>query len=120
MLPEEKQRKRIIDYLNSLPYTKAIILDNPMTRGCPDIIGSILGLCIVIEVKLDNYTPKRKGHKLQTKTLEEWSGTLMPAMLVKMPSDFEGLKKRINELHRDLSEMKAKTLGVEKIALNTN
>ena len=97
MKPEEIQRKKIVDYINSLPNCKAIVMHTPMVRGNPDIFASLFGVCTVIEVKLDGHNKLRKGQALQVKEIKEWKDALADAYYLEMPSEWGSFRSYLNK-----------------------
>lgn len=63
--------KPILDYINSMPYSKAINIHGSIftERGTPDVIGSINGRMVVFECKRDE---KEDLTKIQKWRLSEW------------------------------------------------
>ena len=70
---ESTIQKRIVDYLNSLPYCKAVINHGNAWQGSgrPDIFASYRELFLALEVK----TETGQLTKLQLHELNKWSET---------------------------------------------
>ena len=116
MRPEESQRKKIIDYINSMRGCKAIVMHTPLVRGNPDIFASIFGVCTVIEVKLDDHYKYRKGQELQRNVLKEWKEAMADAYYLEMPTEWGAFRSFLDKTAQKHKEREAEANTAHKIA----
>lgn len=102
MQPEAKLQKKIVDYLNTLPLTKAE-KNHGSAYGKPklDITGSCFGKMFQLEVKTSTGQPTKR----QLQVIKDWQGVGVIAGIVRSKTDAYNLIKPlfggVNEILSD-------------------
>ena len=99
-MSETEFKKEVLEYLNSLPRTKAIKLRGSiyMERGTPDILCVHKGVPIFLELKVG----KNVASKMQERQIKEWQSSGARAMVIRNMNQLEQL---ITGLNSSLPEM---------------
>jgi len=93
--PETRFKKKVVDFLNTLPYTKVFVIQQVSKRGDPDLLVCVKGKFVALELKRSK---DEDASPLQSHILSQVTKARGFARKCD-PDNFKTIMKEIEELY---------------------